>query len=120
MSDDTLTGAPKEGNVCRHERFELFDTATVEIDGTSHKCAVTNLSVGGAAVIFEVELDSAPPFGKSVMLDIGGLGEMNGYVARSLKDGIAVHLNVSPRRRNQLAALMMKGLNDILFADEDA
>jgi len=66
-----------------------------------------------------VELDAAPPFGKSVMLDIDGLGKMNGHVARSLEDGIAVHLNISVRERNRLAALMMKGLNGILFADED-
>lgn len=117
--DDASTDAPEGNDARRHERFELFDTATMEIDGAPHKCAITNLSVGGAAVVFEVSLDTAPPFGKSVMLDIDGVGKMNGYVARSLEDGIAVHLNVSARERNHLAALMMKGLNGILFADED-
>lgn len=64
-------------------------------------------------------LEATPPFGKTVMRDIDGPGKMNGCVTRPLEDGVALHHNVSARKQDMLAAPRMKGLNDILLADED-
>ena len=104
----------------RHIRCDVFDTAIATIDGEKYKCAIVNLSIGGAAVIFDVEFDNPPEEGTTVSLDIDGLGKMNGYVARHLDEGMAIKLNVSENKQDKLAAVMMQALNDLFFEEDDS
>ncbi|MBT4770754.1 MAG: PilZ domain-containing protein [Rhodospirillaceae bacterium] len=117
-SNETEQKGQHQDDGRRHSRFDLFGTATATIEGKKHKCAILNLSISGAAIVFDIDFGSSPKPGTRVDLDIEGIGAFNGYVARDLDEGIAVHLNVSEKKRDVLAAVIMRALNNIEPEDE--
>ncbi len=117
-SNETAQDSPNKDDGRRHSRFDLFGTAMATMEGEKYKCSILNLSISGAAIVFDVDIGSKPQSGTRVDLDIEGIGAFNGYVARSLDEGVAVHLNVSEKKRDVLAAVIMRALNNIELEDE--
>ncbi len=90
----------------RHVRCTVYEPCTATVDSQEYSCAIVDMSVGGAAIRLEIQLDIQPDAGAPIRLFIEGIGCLRTNVVRPLLDGIAVEFRIDPlKERNLIAAL---------------
>ncbi|MBA4802042.1 MULTISPECIES: PilZ domain-containing protein [Euryhalocaulis] len=76
-------------------------------DGTEHSATLEDISPGGARFTAAWLLEK----GARVVVNVEGLGRLEGVVARETPDGFAVRLSAGPRKRERLADELTWRLN---------
>ncbi len=71
----------------QHERFKVDAAVTGQIDGRDFDGRVSDISVGGAAII---STDTGYQNDQFVRMHMEGYGETCGYVRRKIPDGFAL------------------------------
>lgn len=82
----------------KHKRISMMSDACLEVDGTTSRCSILDMSVGGAAIMTPLSL--LP--GSRGTLEIEGMGRFDIRVVRGLGIGVAVSFDVSPERASEL------------------
>ena len=97
----------------RHVRHTVYEPCRVMVDGGEYAGAVVNMSVGGAAIQLDVQLDAQPEPGTAATLIFERIGRIPVRVVRQLVDGIAVEFSIGKDRRDRrLVAAIMVVLNE--------
>lgn len=97
----------------RHTRRTVYEPCRVMVDDGEYPGAVVNMSVNGAAIQLDVQLDAQPEPGTAATLIVERIGRIPIRVVRQLVDGIAVEFSIGRDRRNRrLAAAIMEVLNE--------
>ncbi|MGF1651558.1 MAG: PilZ domain-containing protein [Hyphomicrobiaceae bacterium] len=92
----------------RHPRVEIALTGRLmRADGSEHPCLTRDISIGGVALYTAATLRP----GEKIIAYIDDVGRIEGQVYRLLKDGFAITIAASERRREKLAAQLMWLLN---------
>lgn len=103
------------GDLRRHRRVPLeLAGRFMRANRDEHVCQLKDISVGGACVLAEVEVD----VGERIIAYFDDLGGLEGTVARVMPGGFAFQFRVSERKREKLAAQIMWLLNRPEFPDE--
>jgi hypothetical protein len=83
----------------RHNRSQMSLTVRFLLhDGTEHAGVVTNVSIGGMAIVSAAK----PAAGSIIIAYVQDLGRLEGVVSRTQVDGFAVRLTLSALRREKL------------------
>ena len=100
----------------RHVRCTVYEPCIVTIDSQEYSGAVVDMSVGGAGVRFEVQLDATTPAPDTpIQLQIDGIGRLRTRVVRSRIGGVAVEFNIDPRKDGHLLAALQQVLSNYPF-----
>ncbi len=101
----------------RHVRCTVYEPCVVFVGEEEFSGAVVDMSVGGAAVRLEVQLEVHPAPGTPIQLRIDGIGRLRTRVVRSLIDGVAVEFNIDPYKEAHLLAALQQVLSDYPFEE---
>ncbi len=96
----------------RHERFALDRGAQVRDGERRRRGRLRDISGGGAAMAMESELerfDQDLSNGDFVEVDVEGLMPMQGQVARTFDDGLAVAFDLDDDEQGELIDAIMSG-----------
>ena len=97
----------------RHAGHTVYEPCRVMVDDREYPGAVVNMSVGGAAIQLDVQLDAQPEPGTAATLIIERIGRIPIRVVRQLVDGIAVEFRFGRNRGDRrLVAAIMEVLNE--------
>ncbi len=96
----------------RHVRCTVYEPCIAMVNSHEYSGAVVDMSVGGAAVRLEVQLEVRPAPGTPIQLRIDGIGRLRTRVVRSLIDGVAVEFNIDPYKEAHLLAALQQVLSD--------
>ncbi len=99
----------------RHVRCTVYEPCLAVVDSHEYSGAVVDMSVGGAAVRLEVQLEVHPAPDTSIQLQIDGIGWLRTRVVRSLLDGVAVEFKIDPRKEGHLLAALKQVLSNYPF-----
>ncbi len=99
----------------RHVRCTVYEPCLAVVDSQEYTCAVVDMSVGGAAVRLEVQLEVQPAPDTPIQLQIDGIGRLRTRVVRSRIAGVAVEFNIDPRREGHLLAALQQVLSNYPF-----
>ncbi len=99
----------------RHVRCTVYEPCLAVVDSHEYSGAVVDMSVGGAAVRLEVQLEVQPAPDTPIQLQIDGIGRLRTRVVRSLLDGVAVEFNINPRKESHLLAALQQVLSNYPF-----
>ena len=83
---------PDTGDMRRHPRYTVREPCRVIIESREYTGAVVDISVSGAAVHLDVELEAEPEIGTIIELDVERIGTIRTRVVRPLIGGIAVEM----------------------------
>ena len=98
-----------------HVRCTVYEPCVARVGEDEHPGAVVDMSVGGAAVRLEVQLDVHPAPDTPIQLEIKGIGRLRTRVVRSLVDGVAVEFNIDSYKEAHLLAALRQVLSDYPF-----
>ncbi len=96
----------------RHVRCTVYEPCIAMVDSHEYSGAVVDMSVGGAAVRLEVQLEVQPARDTPMQLQIDGIGRLRTRVVRPLLDGVAVEFNIDPRKEGHLLAALQQVLSN--------
>ncbi len=99
----------------RHVRCTVYEPCVALVGGEEFSGAVVDMSVGGAAIRLEVQLEVHPTPDTPIQLQINGIGRLRTRVVRSLVDGVAVEFNIDPYKEAHLLAALQRVLSDYPF-----
>ncbi len=99
----------------RHVRCTVYEPCLAIVEGHEYSGAVVDMSVGGAAVRLEVQLEVHPAPGTPIQLRIDGIGRLRTRVVRSLIDGVAVEFNIDPYKETHLLTALQQVLSNYPF-----
>ena len=107
---------PDTGEMRRHPRHTVREPCRTKMGNHEYVGAVVNMSLSGAAVLLEVELEVEPEIGAIIELDVDRIGTIHTKVVRPLIGGIAVEFIFDKDKDRLLIGTLWHVLND--FADE--
>ena len=93
----------------------MYEPCLAVVDSQEYSGAVVDMSVGGAAVQLEVQLEVHPAPDTPMQLQIDGIGWLRTRVVRSLLDGVAVEFTIDPRKEDHLLAALQQVLSNYPF-----
>ena len=96
----------------RHLRHSVNEPCRARLENGEYVGAVVNMSVSGAAIHLDIELDVNPDPGAIIELDITRIGMIRTRVVRSLIGGVAVEFLFNPTTDRALIAKLWKVLNE--------
>ena len=96
----------------RHLRHSVNEPCRARLEGGEYVGAVVNMSVSGAAIHLDIELDLNPDLGTMIELHIKRIGMIRTRVVRTLIGGIAVEFLFNPTDDRVLIAKLWKVLNE--------
>ena len=96
----------------RHLRHSVNEPCRAKLENGEYVGAVVNMSVSGAAIHLDIELDVKPDPGVMIELDIKRIGMIRTRVVRSLIGGVAVEFLFNPTTDRVLIAKLWKVLNE--------
>ncbi len=96
----------------RHLRHSVNEPCRARLEGGEYVGAVVNMSVAGAAVHLDIELDMDPEPGAVIELHIRRIGMIRTRVVRRLIGGVAVEFLFNPADDRALIARLWKVLNE--------
>ena len=96
----------------RHLRHSVNEPCRVRFEGGEFIGAVVNMSVSGAAIHLDLELDVEVEPGTIVELQIQRIGMLRTRTVRSLIGGVAVEFLFNPADDRALIAKLWKVLNE--------
>ncbi len=96
----------------RHLRHSVNEPCRARLEGGEYVGAVVNMSVAGAAVHLDIELDMDPEPGAVIELHIRRIGMIRTRAVRSLIGGVAVEFLFNPADDRALIARLWKVLNE--------
>ncbi len=99
----------------RHVRCTVYEPCLAMVDSQEYSGAVVDMSVGGAAVRLEVQLEVQPASDTQMQLQIDGIGRLRTRVVRPLLDGVAVEFTIDPRKEGHLLAALRQVLSNYPF-----
>ena len=103
---------PGPGNRRRHVRCTVYEPCIARVDSGEYVGAVVNMSVGGAAIQLEVQLEIQPPAGTPLLLYIERIGRLRTKIVRPINDGVAVEFGIDHRKDRDLVAGLARVLSD--------
>ena len=98
-----------------HVRYTVYEPCFVVVDNQEYSGAVVDLSMGGAAVRLEIQLNAQPAPDTPVQLQIDGIGRLRARVVRSRTDGVVVEFNIDPREDGHLLTALQQVLSSVPF-----
>ena len=103
----------------RHVRCTVYEPCRAAFGDQEYSGAVVDMSVGGAAVRLEVEVeaDIQPAPDSQVRLNIEGIGWLRTRVVRSMVDGVAVEFTIDPDGESHLLAALKQVLSNYPFEE---
>ena len=104
--------APGTAENRRHLRHSVNEPCRARIGDGEFIGAVVNMSVSGAAIHLDIELDLNPDLGTMIELHIKRIGMIRTRVVRTLIGGIAVEFLFNPTDDRVLIAKLWKVLNE--------
>ena len=96
----------------RHLRHSVNEPCRAKLENGEYVGAVVNMSVSGAAIHLDIELDVKPDPGVMIELDIKRIGMIRTRVVRTLIGGVAVEFLFNPTTDRALIAKLWKVLNE--------
>ena len=96
----------------RHVRCSVYEPCLAVVDSQEYPGAVVDMSVGGAVVRLEVQLEIQPAPDTPMQLQFDGIGRLRTRVVRPLLDGVAVEFNIDPRKEGHLLAALQQVLSN--------
>ena len=96
----------------RHLRHSVNEPCRAKLKGGEYVGAVVNMSVAGAAIHLDLELDMDPEPGAIIELHIRRIGMIRTRAVRSLIGGVAVEFLFNPADDRALIARLWKVLNE--------
>lgn len=96
----------------RHLRHSVKEPCTAYLEGGEFLGSVVNMSVSGAAIHLDVEVDADIGSGAIVELQVQRIGRLRTQVVRSLVGGLAVEFLFDPKEDRALIAKLWKVLNE--------
>ena len=96
----------------RHLRHSVNEPCRARLEGGEYVGAVVNMSVAGAAIHLDVELDIHPQPNAFIELHIKRIGMIRTRVVRRLIGGVAVEFLFNPAHDRVLIAKLWKVLNE--------
>ena len=96
----------------RHLRHSVNEPCRARLESGEYVGAVVNMSVSGAAIHLDIELDVNPDPGAIIELHIKRIGMIRTRVIRSLIGGVAVEFLFNPTTDRALIAKLWKVLNE--------
>ena len=96
----------------RHLRHSVNEPCRARLENGEYVGAVVNMSVSGAAIHLDIELDLNPDLGTMIELHIKRIGMVRTRVVRTLIGGIAVEFLFNPTDDRVLIAKLWKVLNE--------
>lgn len=96
----------------RHLRHSVNEPCRARLEGGEYVGAVVNMSVTGAAIHLDIELDINPEPGAVIELQIRRIGLIRTRAVRSLIGGVAVEFLYNPADDRALIARLWKVLNE--------
>lgn len=104
--------AAETGEKRRHLRHSVNEPCRVRFEDGEYVGAVVNMSVSGAAIHLDLELDIDPAPGTIIELDVRRIGLVRTRAVRTLIGGIAVEFLFNPADDRALIAKLWKVLNE--------
>ena len=97
----------------RHARQTVYEPCRVLAGDGEYAGAVVDMSVSGAAIQFDIQLDAQPAPGTAAALIVERIGRIPTRVVRQLADGIAVEFSIgNDSGDRRLVATIMDVLNE--------
>ncbi len=96
----------------RHLRHRVNEPCRARLEGGEYVGAVVNMSVSGAAIILDLEVDIDPKPGAIIELEIRRIGLIRTRAVRTLVGGVAVEFLFNPTDDRALIAKLWKVLNE--------
>ena len=98
-----------------HVRCTVYEPCVALIGEEEFSGAVVDMSVGGAAMRLEVQLEVHPAPDTPIQLQINGIGRLRTRVIRSMIDGVAVEFNIDPYKEAHLLTALQQVLSNYPF-----
>ena len=95
-----------------HVRCTVYEPCIAVVDNQEYSGAVIDMSVGGAAVRLEIQLNVQPAPDTPMQLQIEGIGKLNTRVVRSRTGGVAVEFNIDPHKEAHLLTALKQVLSN--------
>ncbi|MEE9250949.1 MAG: PilZ domain-containing protein [Alphaproteobacteria bacterium] len=95
-----------------HVRCTVYEPCIAAVGSQEYSGAVVDMSVGGAAVRLEVEIEVQPAPDTPMQLQIEGIGWLHTRVVRSLLNGVAVEFKIDPRKESHLLTALQQVLSN--------
>ncbi len=99
-------------NKRRHLRHSVKEPCTAYIEDGEYIGAVTNMSVSGAAIHLDVELDAKLDADTIIEFQVQRIGRIRTRVVRALVGGVAVEFLFDPTQDRDIIARLWKVLNE--------
>ena len=99
----------------RHVRCTVYEPCLAAVNSQEYSGAVVDMSVGGAAVRLEVEIEVQPAPDTPMRLQIEGIGWLRTRVVRTMLDGVAVEFDIGPGEEGHLVAALQQVLSNYPF-----
>ncbi|MFP6742389.1 MAG: PilZ domain-containing protein [Alphaproteobacteria bacterium] len=96
----------------RHLRHSIKEPCTAFLEDGEYLGSVVNMSVSGAAIHLDVEVDAEIENGAIVELQVQRIGRLRTRAVRSLVGGLAVEFRFDPTEDRALIAKLWKVLNE--------
>ena len=93
-------------------RYTVREPCSTTVENHEHLGAVVNMSVAGAAVYLDVELEAEPETGTTIELEIQRIGTIRTRVVRPLIGGIAVEFIFDKDKDRRPIVSLWNVLND--------
>ena len=95
----------------RNVRYTVYEPCFVVVDNQEYSGAVVDMSVGGAAIQFEIQLNVQPAPDTPIQLHIDGIGRLHTRVVYSRTSGVAVEFDIDPYKDAHLLAALKQVLS---------
>ena len=99
----------------RHVRYTVYEPCIAMVGSQEYSGAVVDMSVSGAMVQLEIQLDAQPALYTLMQLQIDGIGRLSARVVRSRIGGVAVAFKLDPGKKSHLLAALQKVLSNYPF-----
>lgn len=107
-----MASATSTADKRRHLRHSVNEPCRARLENGEFVGAVVNMSVSGAAIHLDIELDVDPDPGAIIELHIKRIGMIRTRVVRALIGGVAVEFLFNPTTDRVLIAKLWKVLNE--------
>jgi len=107
-----MSDSPKGDDKRRHSRVPMDRAAEVSDGERRHKGRVKDISAGGASVTMNSgieDFDRGLAAGDFVEVEMDGLMPLQGHVARTIDDGIAIAFEIDEDEQDDLIDAIMSG-----------